>query len=51
MLIGWVVACGKRAEPNAPPARVVDLTTLDELRRELEAHRNEPRVLALVAPT
>lgn len=51
LIIVALIAC-RAGEPAGKPAEIIDLSTsFEELRRDFEAHRDEPRFLTLLAPT
>ncbi len=52
--VGGFAACdSKRSENTRPgsPIQLTDLPTLDVLRRDFNAHKQEARFLMLLAPT
>jgi hypothetical protein len=50
VVLGLIAACGTK--DAGPPAQISDLSgSVDELRRDFDAHKNEARFVVLVAPT
>jgi hypothetical protein len=50
-VFGLAAAACSKAPPN-PPAQIVDLSaSVDELRRDFDAHKGEARFVAILSPT
>lgn len=47
-----LTSCGKKSAPAGQEAQIVDLTaSIDELKRDFDAHKDVPRFVTLIAPS
>jgi hypothetical protein len=52
MVVALALAAACSKSPSEQPARIIDLSTsLEELRRDFDAHSGEARFVTLLSPT
>jgi outer membrane murein-binding lipoprotein Lpp len=52
VIAAFTLGCGKKSAPAGEAAQIVDLTaSIDELKRDFDAHKDVPRFVTLIAPS